>query len=100
MLLRYSVRSLHHDAKESHVRTLAHALALSLLVALSAAPLATHANPQHQRMRDCNKSAKEDALKGDARKAFMKTCLSGKHTTAPATETAPPADKPAAKPQT
>lgn len=42
-------------------------------------PLISQANPQHDRMRNCNKTAKEKALKGDERKAFMKTCLSGKH---------------------
>ena len=33
---------------------------------------------QQQRMKDCNAEAKTKALKGDPRKAFMKTCLSGK----------------------
>jgi len=32
---------------------------------------------QQQRMRDCNAEAKVNELKGEARKAFMKTCLSG-----------------------
>lgn len=36
-------------------------------------------NPQHQRMKDCNAEAKSQALKGQARKDFMKACLSGKH---------------------
>lgn len=31
---------------------------------------------QHQKMRDCNASAKDKGLKGDARKAHMKDCLS------------------------
>lgn len=31
---------------------------------------------QHQKMRDCNAEAKEKDLKGDARKAHMKDCLS------------------------
>jgi len=34
--------------------------------------------PQQQRMKDCNKEA--TGMKGDERKAFMKTCLSGKQT--------------------
>lgn len=34
-------------------------------------------SPQQQRMKDCNGEAKTKALKGDDRKAFMKTCLSG-----------------------
>lgn len=32
---------------------------------------------QQQRMKDCSADAKEKALKGADRKAFMKTCLSG-----------------------
>jgi hypothetical protein len=32
---------------------------------------------QQDRMVSCNKDAKEKALKGDDRKAFMKGCLSG-----------------------
>ncbi len=60
------------------------------LATLMLQPLASQANPQHDKMRNCNKTAKEQALKGEPRKAFMKTCLSGK-----ATQTAPLA---AAKP--
>ncbi len=37
---------------------------------------------QQQRMTDCAADAKEKALKGDDRVAFMKTCLSGGHVTA------------------
>jgi len=33
---------------------------------------------QQQRMRDCNAEAKTKELKGDPRKAFMKSCLSNK----------------------
>lgn len=55
---------------------------LALLCALPAAD--AWANPQHDRMRECNQQAKEQTLRGDERKAFMKVCLSGKHdTTAP-----------------
>lgn len=32
---------------------------------------------QQEKMKTCNASAKTEALKGAARKAFMKTCLSG-----------------------
>lgn len=32
--------------------------------------------PQQERMRDCNRDA--EGMKGDARKDFMKSCLSGK----------------------
>lgn len=37
------------------------------------------ANPQHERMRQCSQEAKQQALRGDERKAFMSTCLKGKH---------------------
>lgn len=63
---------------------------LSALAFVASQPLSALANPQHDRMRNCNKTAKEKALKGDERKAFMKTCLSGK--------TAAPAPLAAAKP--
>ena len=41
--------------------------------AKSAAPAA--ANPQQERMKDCNKQA--EGKKGDERKTFMSACLSG-----------------------
>lgn len=56
--------------------------AASLLLAahVALAPLATAADapttPQQQRMRDCNADA--TGMKGQARKDFMKGCLSGK----------------------
>ncbi len=43
------------------------------------------ANPQQERMKACNQQAKEKALKGDERKAFMSSCLSGKSEGAAAT---------------
>jgi hypothetical protein len=33
---------------------------------------------QQLRMKACNQQAREQTLKGDARKSFMKQCLSGK----------------------
>lgn len=33
---------------------------------------------QQEKMRQCNKDAKDKTLKGDERKAFMKECLSAK----------------------
>ena len=45
---------------------------------------------QQEKMKTCNKDAKEKALKGDERKAFMKKCLSGKTSSAPATTTVAP----------
>lgn len=53
---------------------------------------------QQQRMKDCSAEAKTKALKGDDRKAFMKTCLSGGSVTAEAgaaTASAPPEATPA-----
>ena len=54
---------------------------------------------QQQRMKDCSVEAKEKALKGADRKAFMKTCLSGGKVTAEAGSEAAsaPADKRAAQ---
>ncbi|HZO24242.1 MAG TPA: PsiF family protein [Steroidobacteraceae bacterium] len=34
------------------------------------------ANSQQQKMKDCNAQATSQSLTGDARKSFMKTCLS------------------------
>ena len=51
----------------------------AVLVLVTLAPAQAWANPQHERMKRCNAEAKEQALKGDARKAFMGTCLRGKH---------------------
>ena len=39
---------------------------------------------QQERMKSCNKDATAKVLKGDERKAFMKSCLSGKAVSAPA----------------
>jgi len=67
-------------------------LAASLALA-SLAPTDALANPQHERMKRCNADAKTQSLKGDARKAFMSTCLKGKHDAgAAATQSAAPAE--------
>ena len=55
---------------------------------------------QQEKMKTCNKEAKEKALKGDERKAFMKKCLSGKTSGAPATTTVAPATTTAPPPAT
>ncbi len=63
------------------------ATGLAALVCASAAYSAEGektATPQQQRMSDCNKTAGEKALKGDERKQFMSSCLSGKDAAAPA----------------
>ena len=49
---------------------------------------------QQEKMKTCNKEAKDKALKGDERKAFMKKCLSGKTSDAPATTPAATATPP------
>jgi hypothetical protein len=60
-----------------------------LACCLSAAPVmaksaATHApTAQQQRMKSCNSDASAKSLKGNDRKSFMKSCLSG-HGTASA----------------
>ncbi|OIP19720.1 MAG: hypothetical protein CO105_01645 [Comamonadaceae bacterium CG_4_9_14_3_um_filter_60_33] len=69
-------------------------LSLSLGLAYAAGPVApaeaaSAANPakpavpaakttQQNKMKTCNKDAGDKKLKGDERKAFMKTCLSNK----------------------
>jgi hypothetical protein len=65
-------------------------IAVNIGVAAAAADVAKKApSPaqlaQQEKMKSCNKEATAKALKGDERKAFMKTCLSGKTSTAPAT---------------
>lgn len=47
-----------------------------LTAAFAASP--TLAGTQQEKMKTCNATAKEKALKGDERKAFMKQCLSNK----------------------
>lgn len=49
------------------------------LVLMALTPAQAWANPQHERMRRCNAEAKEQTLKGEERKAFMSTCLRGRH---------------------
>jgi hypothetical protein len=56
-------------------------LALSLVstwgMAQTAAPAEKPKTEQQNRMTTCNKEAGDKTLKGDERKAFMKSCLSG-----------------------
>ena len=51
-------------------------IALALFALFAAGPAA--AAPQQEKMKTCNADAKTKALAGDARKAFMKECLSAK----------------------
>jgi hypothetical protein len=57
---------------------------LSALLVL-ALPCAALAGTQQDKMRSCNKEAKQKALKGDERRTFMKSCLSSSTSAKPAT---------------
>ena len=46
------------------------------LLLLSVSVSCLGANAQQDKMKDCNAQAKTQSLSGDARKSFMKTCLS------------------------
>lgn len=59
---------------KKNVRT---AVACSVLAA-AFATLPASAGTQQEKMKTCNATAKEKALKGEERKAFMKQCLSSK----------------------
>jgi hypothetical protein len=54
------------------------ATSLSLTLAMAPAWATEQGNSQQNKMAACNKEAGDKALKGDARKDFMKTCLSAK----------------------
>lgn len=65
-----------------------------LAIVLCAAALSANAaNSQNEKMKTCSAQAKEQTLKGDARKAFMKTCLSGSAAAAPAKAMTPQQQK-------
>ena len=51
-------------------------LALLTAQAAPAQSTASHTNSQQEKMKTCNADADSKSLKGDDRKAFMKTCLS------------------------
>lgn len=58
-------------------------LVACMAMAASVFTISAHAaNEQQNRMTTCNADAKTKALTGDARKAFMKSCLSGDTATA------------------
>lgn len=58
---------------------------------MALAPADALAGAQQERMKRCSQEAREQTLKGDARKAFMSTCLKGKHTQEAGAEQAPAA---------
>jgi hypothetical protein len=49
---------------------------LAMVAGQAAVAQATHENSQQEKMTTCNADAKAKGLKGEDRKAFMKTCLS------------------------
>ena len=67
------------------------AVSLSLGTVLLSCFLSTpvHAGAQQDKMRACNKEAREKGLKKDERKAFMSSCLSS---AAPSSQSAPAED--------
>src|SRR6185369_12871637 len=70
----------------------------SLVLAAITIPAAV-AGTQQERMTQCNADAKTKNLSGDTRKAFMKSCLSGKEEAAkPATPAAAASKSTAATP--
>jgi hypothetical protein len=50
-------------------------------------------NAQQDKMKTCNAQAKEQTLSGDARKSFMKTCLSNQPAAATASKLTPQQQK-------
>jgi hypothetical protein len=68
------------NLKGSLMKKLLSLLALGLTLSLGAAHAADEkaATPQQSKMKTCNVDAKAKELKGDERKAFMKSCLSNK----------------------
>jgi len=89
--------------QESHMKKLFALMGLGLSLSLGSAFAAGTAAPapapaaksaQQGKMATCNKDAGDKALKGDARKAFMKDCLSAKPATPASAE---PAAAPSAK---
>lgn len=77
------------------------AIATATLVLAAFATPAALAGTQQERMTQCNADAKAKNLSGDARKAFMSSCLSGKQEDAtPATPATPASKSAAATPAT
>jgi psiF repeat len=58
--------------------------ALAVAAAQGVVAQAAHENSQQEKMTTCNTDAKAKGLKGDERKAFMKSCLSEKGASASA----------------
>ncbi len=58
-------------------------ISVPALLLLSMSLTAAAANPQQEKMKGCNAQAKTQNLTGDARKTFMKSCLSNQPAPAP-----------------
>jgi len=74
-------QALHGDARKSFMKTCLSNAPAAAPAAAAAAPAAAEPKKltaQQEKMKTCNADAKTKALKGAERKAFMKTCLSGK----------------------
>jgi hypothetical protein len=69
------------------------ALACGLVLAAFGTQAMAAATAQQEKMKTCNSDAKTKALKGDDRKTFMKTCLSGDAAPAPASTLTPQQEK-------
>ena len=54
---------------------------MSAVALLLLTPAAFADNSQQDKMKTCNAQAKDQTLSGDARKSFMKTCLSNQPAT-------------------
>jgi hypothetical protein len=67
--------------------------ALAIVAGQTAVAEAQHENSQQEKMTTCNADAKTKDLKGDERKAFMKTCLSAKGGAGAAMEKSEKAEK-------
>jgi hypothetical protein len=89
--------------KELFMKRLFRTLCLGLVLSVGVAHAADGDTPkkepspaqkaQREKMKTCNAEAKEKALKGDERKAFMKECLSSGKSAASAPATQSKADE-------
>jgi hypothetical protein len=87
-----TAKSLTGDDRKAYMKTCLSAAPAAAAPA-TAAPTAKTLTPQQQKMKDCNASAKTQALAGSDRKTFMSTCLKGSPSSstaaAPSTGAAP-----------
>lgn len=62
-----------HDTKDPNMKT---GILIGLMMAVFSTSSAWAEGDQQTRMKTCNADAKKQSLAGEARKTFMKTCLS------------------------